>query len=139
MSEATSTDRPTEGDRTSHVWYHLAIGSVAGAAVIGFAMLPPEIVGVVSFVGVLLVVAIDLIARRLTPASLRPRLRGGAIPYLVVLVVVTAGSLIGAATVVHGDDMMWLAWVLAGVVFLVALLGAWALHGRPAQTAGAPS
>jgi hypothetical protein len=117
--------------RTLRVSYFLPLALVAAAAVFAFAALPLTMGGVVSFVAVAVSILIARFARR----SFDPRLGGaGAIAYSVLAGVVFAGSLVLVATVAR-DDALWLAGVLAGLVFVVFLIGIWMPIGRPTHEA----
>ncbi|WP_157373026.1 hypothetical protein [Agromyces sp. Root81] len=131
MSEATSTGGPDDVDRPGRlVWYYIAIGLIGAAAVIGFAVLPQPIAGLVLTGAALLSALVDFLARRFSSASFNTRMDGSVIAYLAVVGVVVVGSLILVWTVVRNGDAPWLVWVLAGAVFVVILIGAWIVDGR---------
>lgn len=78
------------------------------------------LVAVALFVGVTSRIAAKSSGTRLPiPAS------AAGIGYLAALAVVVIGSLIIVWTVVRPDGPSWLAWMLAALVFVVTLSGAW--------------
>jgi hypothetical protein len=113
------------------VRYFLPLALVAAGAVFAFAALPLTMGGVVSFVAV----ALSILIARLASRSFDPRPRGaGSIAYFVLAGVVFVGSLVLVATVARGEAL-WLAGVLAGLVFVVFLIGIRMPIGRPSREA----
>ena len=125
---AVSTDKPSSPER--HLWYYLAMGVVAGAAVIAFAVLPTQLAGLALVAAAVLIAPIDFLAHRFSASPFSTHLRRGAIIYLVVLCVVMAGALVLVWTVMRNGDALWLAWAVAGLLFLVVVSGAWIVEGR---------
>ena len=131
MSEVTNPAEPGTVDRPGHhTWYYLTTGVIAAAAVIGFAVLPQLVAGPVLTGAALLSLLIDRLARRFSSSPFNTRVDAGIIVYRTVVGVVVVGSLILVWTVVRNGDVPWLAWVLAGAVFVVLLIGAWIEDGR---------
>jgi FtsH-binding integral membrane protein len=109
------------------VWYFLPLGLLSAAAVFAFAMLPPQMGGVVSLV----TIVSSMVIERRTRRYFDPRPRGAiAIAYFVFSGVVFVGSLVLVATVARGDAL-WLAGLLAGVVFVVVSAAIWMPIARP--------
>ncbi|MBM7494358.1 cobalamin synthase [Micromonospora luteifusca] len=115
-------------------WYYAVIGIVAGAAVAATALLPQQIAGPLLVVAALFVGVTSRIAARAAGTRLPIPASAVGVGYLVALAVALIGSLIVAWTVVRPDGPSWLAWMLAALVFVVALSGTWvAKTGRTAQ------
>jgi len=109
--------------------FFIPLGLVGAGSVFAFAALPQQMGGLVSLVTVLLMVLID----RLAPGSINSRLRGaGGIVYFVCSGILYVGSLVLAVTVAR-DDLLWLAALLAVLVFASLIAGAWIPDGRPAD------
>jgi hypothetical protein len=113
-----------------HVWYFAAMGLIAGAAIVAPVVLPQEIAGVTLVALALLVGIVDRVARRCGAAPAPAKFSAGIISYYVLLALVLIGSLVVVWAVVRNSDAIWLAWILAGVQFVVALTGAWVVDGR---------
>jgi hypothetical protein len=133
MFAESNTDSIDAKRRSGHVWYFSAVGLVAAAAIIASAFLPQAIAGAALAVAALVVGFIDFVARRVGAAPGAAKLRAAAMVYYVVLGLVLIGSLIVVWVVIRNSDAMWLAWVLAGVVFVVTFSGTWAVGGRVNQ------
>ena len=101
------------------------MAAVAGAAVIAFAVLPQTIAGLALVAAAVLITLIDFFAHRFSASPFSTHLRRGTIAYLVVVVVVMTGALVLVWTVVRNGDALWLAWTVAGLLFLVVVSGAW--------------
>lgn len=113
---ATSGKRPADHSR-----YFVPLASVAGASTFAFAALPQQMGGLVSLLTVSLLIVIDQSTRR----SIETRPRGTrAVLHLVLTGLVYVGSLILAVTLARGEAL-WVAGLLAVVVFLAVGLGAW--------------
>ena len=99
---------------------------------LAIALLPQQIAGLVSVIAALLVGLTSSIARRVSGTRLPVPSTGLGIGYVVVMAVVLIGSLIVAWTVARPAELAWLAWALAGLVFVVTLWGTWILRTRRA-------
>jgi hypothetical protein len=134
MHAVSNTYKPSGTERSGRqLVYHLFAGSLSGAAVVAFAVLPqPEITGLGFTAAALLGQLISIITRRFSAAPLATRLRRkrATIVYLVVAGVALIGAFVMDWTVVRGSDALWLAWTMAGLVFVVFASGAWIIGGR---------
>ena len=139
MSTVSNTDRPSENERPERrVWYYLAMGVVAGAAVIAFAVLPQQFAGLALVVAAVLIGLIDVLGRRFSVSRFSTHLGKRTIIYLVVVGVVMISAVVLVWTLVRNGDALWLAWVMAGLFFVVVVLGTWIVDEHPThQTASA--
>jgi hypothetical protein len=133
---STSDESRSFGRHSRRLWYHLWVGAVAGATIIVFAVLPLRLGGVAGFVTVVVLALVDRVARR----RFDPKPRGwGAVAYFVFGGLIYAGSLGLAVTVAHDTDALWVAWLLAGLVFAVFVSAAWVPNGHPRKRVVRPS
>lgn len=104
-------------------WYYPVVGAVAGVAIVACAMLPsavvgPSLVAAALVVGVLSFFSGGAAHRRRLPITTARAL------YLALVAVAVLGSLIVVWAVVRPSGDVWLAWVLAVIVFVVLSFGA---------------
>ncbi|MDN4612930.1 hypothetical protein P5G50_00580 [Leifsonia sp. F6_8S_P_1B] len=121
MSNTRATTRMT-GHVPRHIWFHLLLAAFAAGAIVAFASVPLRMSGLVSFLTVIVAITVDRSTRFI--GGTRPRGRR-ATTYSVLaglLFVVSLGLAVAAA---HFGEAPWVAWMLAVVVFVVALAGAW--------------
>ncbi|MFI7661221.1 hypothetical protein ACIBTW_20325 [Micromonospora parva] len=113
-------------------WYHAVTGLIAGAAIVATALLSRQVAGIFLVAAALVVGVISRIAAKSSGTRLPVSAGAAGIGYLVALTVVVIGSLIVAWSVIRPDGPDWLAWVLAAVVFVVTLGGAWVTKAKRA-------
>jgi len=133
MRAASKTHKLSGHERRGlHPWYFLTIGVVCGAAVIAAAVLPQQIAGFTLVLVLVLLSLVDLLARRFSTSPASTRLRRGrwSIAYVVALGAVLVGAFALDWAIVRRGDVLWLAWTMAGLVFVVLAGGAWAVDGR---------
>lgn len=106
-------------------WYYAITGVIAGAAVVATALLPQQIAGLFLVAAALFVGVTSRIAGKASGTRLPIPASAAGVGYLVALAVVVIGSLIVVWTVVRPGGPSWLAWMLAALVFVVALSGTW--------------
>jgi hypothetical protein len=136
MSTVRNTEKASVNERhEGHLGYYLAIGLVAGAAVISSAVLPREMAGLGFTVAAVLIGLIDFLARRFSHSPLSTRPDRGTIVYLAAFVVVLIIAVALVWTVVRNGDAMWLAWTMAGLVFAVIVAGNWIVDRRSTRKA----
>ena len=102
--------------------YYLPVATVAAAAVVSFAALPSYLGGVVGFISVSTMSLIHRVS--LKPVDTTPR-RLRVTLYSALSAVVLAGSLVLAVTVARNLGALWVAWVMASLVFVVFSGTAW--------------
>jgi hypothetical protein len=102
------------------VRYFLPLGLLAGISVLGFAVLPLQMGGLVSFIVVLAGIVLDRSVRGQGVVPRGPSARW----HTVVSGVVYIGALVLAATVGRGE-LIWVAGIAAIGVLLVLLAGSW--------------
>lgn len=132
MSIDSITGQLSSGTQTPRsYWYFLTTALVGGASVIAVALLPRQIAGLSLVLVLVLFSLIDLLARRVSAPTFSSRLRRGAgsVVYVLVLagVLGTAYALVWA--IVRPDGAFWLAWAMAGLVFVVMASGVWMFDG----------
>ncbi|MGN6427601.1 MAG: hypothetical protein ACTHMF_12345 [Leifsonia sp.] len=113
-----------------HIWYFVLLGVDVATAIILFGTLPRQFAGLALVGGALLVVLIDLIARRSSESPLRPPLSRAAVTYLIVLGVCLLLAIGLVWGVVWPSNADWLLWVLAVALFLLTAGGAFVRSGR---------
>lgn len=127
--EQESFVRSNAADRVIVVpwWFYPITAIILGAAIVALALLPRQIAGPSLVAAALLATATDRIAARVSGTRLRLRIPANTagVWYAAVLGIVVIGSLIVVSTVVRPGGPSWLAWVLAALVFVVALSGTW--------------
>ena len=100
-------------------------GLLTGGAIVGFAALPVQMWGVVSFCLIVSVVALSLSVQRRTVVA-----RGRAAGWHTA---VFAGAVVSAfilASTAGRGQLIWLSWIAAVVVCAVGTAGSW-LNDRP--------
>ena len=138
MSIVSNTDKSTVEERSSrHLLYYSAFGLIAGATVIAFALVPLPVVVVPLVVSSVLVKLVDVIAHRYSASPFSTHLQRRSIVYLATLIVATIGVLAVVWFVVRNGNALWLTWPLAGLIFVIVLMGGWFIEGR--ETRKTPS
>ncbi|MFJ8896820.1 hypothetical protein ACIRCZ_19715 [Leifsonia sp. NPDC102414] len=126
--ETVDVDNPASP--SSRLLYFLVVGIVGGGGVLAFALLPQETAALGPVLALGLIVMIDRVTQRVPKVSYPPR--GAFLAYLVVLGLAVTGALVVAGTTAR-DSAWWLPWLLAGIVFVVVLIGTWIPSERSAR------
>ncbi|MFF1876958.1 hypothetical protein [Leifsonia sp. NPDC058230] len=135
-----NADKSTRVERpTARLLYFLALGVIAGAALIAFALLPQQIAVLAPVLAIVATLIVDRAARRSSVHPFTTRPGRVAIVYFVVFGIVWLGGLLLVGAVARDGDSPWLPWILAGVVFVVTLIGTWIPEGRSTHRAAPTS
>ncbi|MEN0083365.1 MAG: hypothetical protein AAGC66_01235 [Leifsonia sp.] len=116
-----------------HLWFFIVIGIIGVVAVLVTAAVPASFVALPIVAASFSVWGVDLVVTRRSSAPLKPPLWGVALAYVVVLGLMVFGALILACFVARGETY-WLACVLAALLFIVSLVGAWVPERRSSQS-----
>lgn len=131
MSTVSNTDKPSvEEQSPRHLLYYSALGLIAGATVIAFALVPLPVVVVPLVASSALVKLLDVIAHRYSASPFSTHLHRRSIVYLATLIVATLGVLAAVSFVVRNGNALWLTWPLAGLIFVIVFMGGWFIEGR---------
>ena len=130
-----STDKSYENELSGrYLWYFLTLGVLCGAVIIVMAVLPQTITGFALAAALVLFALINRISRRFSSSRIRPHFRGArGITYLVIVGAVFVAALVLDWAIVRRGDALWLAWIMAVVVFAVVAIGTWIAEGHPAD------
>lgn len=125
VNSLRNTESSARGKHSvGQLWYYVTYGLVIGAAIMAAAVLPRSIVNTVLVATALVMQLGDRLARRSWALPRLALLARRTLVYTILVGVAIFAALILAGTVVRRSDSLWLAWVMATVVF-IGIGGTW--------------
>ncbi|TFD90806.1 hypothetical protein E3T61_09845 [Cryobacterium lactosi] len=130
MSVVSNSRNTGRSDQPQNdLWYYLVMGAAFAGTVIAASVLPAGFNGL-AFTGLLVVIAVaEGLARRFGVSSFIPRSGRSGWTFFIVVVAMIAVSGVLVMTVVRPNDVVWLAWTLAGLN-VVVFVGGWIARGH---------